>query len=194
MTDQTVWDYLLAFIAIAALAIGLISMAVGKIQDWRGRRKRPVRRRRRVAPPARRARPALPIHWIMSRSDRFVIAAQVTNPNASVRAEIPLLNGLEPHAEPFVNRPELALNAEEITAVARMIEHNRTAAKPSKSSTIAAGFGVSRGGSDTYKRASAIYDALFGQPAPAVTYRELSPEQEAMRTSLRIKQKGATLN
>jgi hypothetical protein len=82
------------------------------------------------------------------------------------------MNAVEPRSsgspEPFA----LALNADEIAAVARMIEHNKTAARPSKSSTIQAGFGVSRGGSQAYQRASAIYDALFGAPAPAVQYRQ----------------------
>lgn len=84
----------------------------------------------------------------------------------------PHMNAVEPRSsgssEPFA----LALNADEMAAVARMIEHNRTAAKPSKSSAIQAGFGVSRGGSQTYQRASAIYDALFGTPVPAVQYRQ----------------------
>lgn len=84
----------------------------------------------------------------------------------------PHMNAVEPRSsgspEPFA----LALNADEIAAVGRMIEHNRTAAKPSKSSAIQAGFGVSRGGSQTYQRASAIYDALFGAPTPAVQYRQ----------------------
>lgn len=86
---------------------------------------------------------------------------------------VPLhMNALEPclsgSSEPFA----LALNADEIAAVGRMIEHNKTAARPSKSSAIQAGFGVSRGGSQTYQRASAIYDALFGAPTPAVQYRQ----------------------
>jgi hypothetical protein len=85
---------------------------------------------------------------------------------------LPHMNAVEPRSsgssEPFV----LALNADEMAAVARIIEHNKTAARPSKSSAIQAGFGVSRGGSQTYRRASAIYDALFGAPPPAVQYRQ----------------------
>lgn len=50
MTDQTVWDYLVAFVTFAALAIGLISMAVGQLAAWRDRR---TARRRRVLPRAR---------------------------------------------------------------------------------------------------------------------------------------------
>lgn len=81
----------------------------------------------------------------------------------------PLLNPIEPDEPAFTNADELHLNADEIVAVARMIKHNATAAKPSKTSTIQAGFGVSRGGSPLYQRASLIYDTLFGQPEPAVT-------------------------
>lgn len=154
--------------------------------------------RKSVAPLARRmarqsSRAALPIspRRLMSRRYARTDIPIGANPKAGVHAEIPLLNGAEPQAEPFVNRSDLALNAVEIAAVARMIEHNRTAAKPSKSSTIQSGFGVSRGGSAAYTRASAIYDALFGPPAPAVQYRPLTPEQEAMRAQLRLKQKGA---
>jgi hypothetical protein len=93
--------------------------------------------------------------------------------------EIPPPAAVEPHANGSQNPSELALNADEVAAVARMIEHNKTAAKPSKSSTIRAGFGLSRGGGSKYQRASAIYDALFGPPAPAVQYRELTPDRKA---------------
>jgi hypothetical protein len=83
----------------------------------------------------------------------------------------PARSASEPHGTTFdgsENQRELVLNADEIEAVNRMIKHNTTAAKPSKSSTIQAGFGVSRGGSAAYVRASLIYDTLFGQPEPAV--------------------------
>jgi hypothetical protein len=82
--------------------------------------------------------------------------------------DIPHMNHVEPPVRGSLNPAELRLNADEVAAVSRMIEHNKTAAKPSKSSTIQAGFGVSRGGSQLYQRASAIYDAFFGMPAPAV--------------------------
>lgn len=97
-----------------------------------------------------------------------------------------LLNGAEPDANRSENPAELQLNAGELVGLQRMIEHNKTAAKPSKSSTIQAGFGVSRGGSESYKRASLIYDTLFGPPAPAVKYRERTPEQEALRQQLHL--------
>lgn len=86
--------------------------------------------------------------------------------------QIPHMNHVEPRSSGSENPPELALSASEIASIGRMIEHNKTAARPSKSSTIQAGFGVSRGGGQTYQRASAIYDALFGVPAPAVQYRQ----------------------
>lgn len=53
------------------------------------------------------------------------------------------------------------LNPDECAAVARMIEHKTTAEKPTKASAIWAGFGVKKGDSAKYKRASVIYDALF---------------------------------
>lgn len=143
---------------------------------------------------ARRAAPQpfvpLPTRRLMSR--RY--ARTTPEPEPLRSPEIPLPNGTEPLVIGSQNRIELVLNAEEIAAVARMVDHNRTAAKPSKTSTIQAGFGLSRGGGPRYTRAALIYDALFGSPAPAVQYRELSPEQEAVRAQLRLKQKGATLN
>lgn len=81
---------------------------------------------------------------------------------------IPQVNHVEPDEPAFVNAEEIVLNGEEIEAVARMIKHNAMAKKPSKSSTIQAGFGVARGGSAAYVRASLIYDALFGRPEPAI--------------------------
>ena len=179
MENQTAYDYMAMFVALAALAVGLISMAVGKVQAIFGGRST-------ITTTTRRARRALPTHQIMSRQAARIVTNADANPNATVQASFPLLNGVEPQSEPFVNRAELHLNADEIAAVARMVDHNRTAAKPSKSSTIGAGFGVSRGGSQAYQRASAIYDALFGPPAPAVQYRELTPDRQQI-----LKQNGA---
>lgn len=132
-----------------------------------------------------RRRPRLRVR-LMSRSNLRTIARTASEPEPRRSVEIPLLNGAEPQSIGSVNPLELALNAAEVIAVARMIEHNRTAAKPSKSSTIQAGFAVSRGGSPAYIRASLIYDTLFGPPAPAVTYRELTPDHKAQL----MKQKG----
>lgn len=55
----------------------------------------------------------------------------------------------------------LALSGEECQAIARMIIHRSAAERFTKASAINAGFGVSKGGSTRYKRASEIYDALF---------------------------------
>lgn len=98
--------------------------------------------------------------------------------------EFSLLNDAEPETNGSENAAELQLNAAEVSALHRMIEHNKTAAKPSKSSTIQAGFGVSRGGSSAYQRASLIYDTLFGPPQPAIKYRPRTPEQDALRQQL----------
>lgn len=152
---------------------------------WRGESVSAPRPRARRTPRRR----ALRLR-VMSRPITRTVARTVAEGEPHRSREIPLLNGAEPQLNGSVNPSELALNAAEVIAVARMIDHNRSAAKPSKSSTIAAGFGVSRGGSAAYVRASAIYDALFGPPTPAVTYRELSPEQEAVRAQLRMRQKG----
>lgn len=136
-----------------------------------------------------RERPALPTHRMLRPMARTApVRAREPEPRRS--RDFPLLNGAEPQSIGSVNPLDLVLNADEVIAVARMIDHNRTAAKPSKSSTIQAGFGVSRGGSAAYTRASLIYDTLFGPPAPAVKYRELTPEQEHVRAQL-MRQKGA---
>jgi hypothetical protein len=67
MEDQIAWDYLAVFITLAALAVGLISMAWGKIADWRESREETPPRRRTRQMVARRARPPLPMR-VMSRS------------------------------------------------------------------------------------------------------------------------------
>lgn len=117
---------------------------------------------------------------------RYVAVRIADEPDPPSSDEFPLLNDAEPYANGSENAAELWLNPAEVAALHRMIEHNKTAAKPSKSSTIQAGFGVSRGGSAAYQRASLIYDALFGTPAPAIKYRERTPEQEALRQQLRL--------
>ncbi len=73
--------------------------------------------------------------------------------------------------EPNSDRtPEFALNLEERTAVAKMIYHKATAEKPTKASIIWAGFGLKKGDSAKYKRASEIYDALFVIPPSVVQF------------------------
>lgn len=123
---------------------------------------------------------------VMSRENAATATNASAEPAQRRSGDFPLLNGEEPQNEPFANPPELVLNASEIAAVVRMIDHNRIAVKPSKSSTIQAGFAVSRGGSAAYARASLIYDALFGPPPPAVHYRARTPEQEALRKQLKL--------
>lgn len=119
-------------------------------------------------------------HWWATRATRaprqhYVVQSDRPTPvQATNEPEPPRsiagsrVNHEEPRSSGSQNEPELVLNADEIEAIGRMIRHNATAAKPSKSSTIQAGFGVSRGGSSAYVRASLIYDSLFGQPEPAV--------------------------
>lgn len=73
----------------------------------------------------------------------------------------------EPEANPALERQNLegtgafVLNLDECAAIARMIEHKTTAEKPTKASCIWAGFGLKKGASSKYARASEIYDALF---------------------------------
>lgn len=145
----------------------------------------PPRRHQRHEPMAPRARPRLRLR-LMSRPIKRTMPRTRVLAHEPRSFEIPLLNGAEPSLNGSENPAELALNADEVIAIGRMILHNRTAVKPSKSSTVAAGFGVSRGGSAAYIRASLIYDALFGAPERAVQYRELTPDRQQL-----LKQKGA---
>jgi hypothetical protein len=73
------------------------------------------------------------------------------------------------------------LNPDECAAVAKMIEHKVTAEKPTKASIIWAGFGIKKGDSAKYKRASEIYDALFIIPPPADPYPTLNAERRRTR-------------
>lgn len=70
-----------------------------------------------------------------------------------------------------------ALNPEECAAVARMIEHKVTAEKPTKASIVWAGFGLKKGSSAKYQRASEIYDTLFVIPPPEDSYPTLRAQQ-----------------
>ncbi len=140
--DPHIMDYVLAIITVGALVIGLISMLYGWIQDR---------------------------WWKFIDWWHEAPAYQAAEPEP-IRS--PQLNPVEPARTHGSGSAELALNADELAAVQRMIKHNAAAKSPSKSNTIAAGFGVSRGGSATYQRASVIYDALFGQPEPAVQYSD----------------------
>ncbi len=87
-------------------------------------------------------------------------------------------NEPEPEPEPLPNlaltsrtdnRTEtFALDAAERLAVIKMIYHKTSDPKATKASAILAGFGVKKGDSAAYRRASAIYDALFVLPAPPI--------------------------
>jgi hypothetical protein len=129
---------------ILLVAVGTVVVGVYKIALWRARRRS-----------------------IMSNWANFEGESE-DEPEPPRSDQVPHMNHVEPPVRGSLNHAELRLNVDEVAAVARMIEHNKTAAKPSKSSTIQAGFGVSRGGSQLYMRASAIYDVFFGAPAPAV--------------------------
>lgn len=101
--------------------------------------------------------------------------------------------GPEPEPEPEANaaaereNPErtsaFGLNPDECAAVARMIEHKMTAEKPTKASTIWAGFGVKKGASTRYQRASEIFDTLFVLPEPD-NYPLMTTEQRQERERL----------
>lgn len=78
------------------------------------------------------------------------------------------LNPPEPAEEPGTEG--FTLEPDELAAVARMIEHKATAEKATKASIIWAGFGIKKGASAKYQRASEIYDALFVIPPSVVLY------------------------
>lgn len=187
MTQEQVINYVVLTIVVGSLVIGLVSMLFGKVVEvwdalsaWWGQgvqkaiHYKPVKTYQ-----PQRAR-------VMSYQDGDDEDEPTAEPDEPRSGAFSLLNGAEPHANGSENPPELFLNAAEMLALHRMIEHNKTAAKPSKSSTIHAGFGVSRGGSEAYKRASMIYDTLFGAPPPAVKYRQRTPEQEELRKQLQL--------
>lgn len=175
MDRETLVNYVVLFIVCGALAIGLLSMLFGKIVELYD---------------GARAWWADGIERQRARYEKRAVLYNLRDdedePEPLGSIQFPLLNGAEPQTNRSVNPSELQLNAAEVAALQRMIDHNKTAAKPSKSSTIQAGFGVSRGGSAAYQRASVIYDALFGPPAPAVQYRQRTPEQEELRKQLKL--------
>lgn len=111
--------------------------------------------------------------WVRQRSEtHYVTSRPLRSPQFEpvVRRYYPPFDP-EPEPEPEANaalerqNPEetgaFVLNPEECAAVARMIEHKATAEKPTKASCIWAGFGLKKGASSRYQRASEIYDALF---------------------------------
>lgn len=68
-------------------------------------------------------------------------------------------------------------------AVTKMIYHKASNPKATKASAILVGFGVKKGDSATYRRASAIYDALFVLPEPD-KYPSMTSEQHRLRDEL----------
>lgn len=77
----------------------------------------------------------------------------------------------------------LALTEEELQAVQRMLYAWRRAQAfgdtLSKTDAIKAGWGLGRSGSNPrYLRASVIYDALLGEPEPAVKYPTLTAQRD----------------
>lgn len=175
MDQETIVNYVVLIVVIGALVIGGLSMLLGKVvdlYDW-------VRAWWFDGIETQRAR-------YEKRAILYNLRDEEEEPEPQGSVDFSLLNGVEPEANRSENPAELYLNALEVAALQRMIDHNKTAVKPSKSSTIQAGFGVSRGGSAAYARASQIYDALFGAPSPAVKYRQITPEQEALRKQLKL--------
>lgn len=75
---------------------------------------------------------------------------------------------------------DVVLNADDCAMVARMILHNRSAVKQSKTETVYAGCGKHRGGSKEYRRCAELYD-LFFLPADVVRFPNLMAEREAVR-------------
>jgi hypothetical protein len=140
-TDPHIMDYVLGIITAAAVIIGFLMVLHGWLREqW----------------------------WkLIDWWHEAPAYQEATEPEPD---RSPQVNHAEPERTLGSGSAELALNADELAAVKRMIKHNAAARSPSKSSTIAAGFSVSRGGSATYQRASVIYDALFGQPEPAIQF------------------------
>lgn len=81
------------------------------------------------------------------------------------------------------NRGYLCLTPEEQEAVRKIVYQTERQARfridRSKSGAIENGLSIRRGGSRAYQRASKLYDALVGQPPPAVEKRDI-PQQEAV--------------
>jgi len=111
-----------------------------------------------------------------------------TEPNATVRDDFPLpaVENTPDKQASSVREPTFALSLteQEITAVARMIAHNKVAEKPNQTSSIEAGFGYKRGGGPGYDRAKAIYQAIFTLSKVAA-FPELTPEKQRVQSKHR---------
>jgi hypothetical protein len=169
--------FVMTFIALSIM-LGLICLNGWLQEHWHEIRPALFPRREPTAflssrsmPPEERA----PVQIVLPRSD----AANRTNEPAELAGES---KQNAPPPETFV------LNADELPAIARMIEHKVTAEKPTKVSTIWAGFAVKKGESAKYRRASLIYDALFVIPnePPPPRYPALTEEQQRTREVLEL--------
>lgn len=80
------------------------------------------------------------------------------------------------------------LTSAELDAVRAMAHHRETVIArgevPTKSGSVLAGFGVKRGGTDRYLRASTIYDALYAPAESAPHFPNMTPEQKQARDVL----------
>lgn len=154
MSQEQVANYVVLTIVVGALVIGLISMLVGKVValfDWtRDQMTSAVERER---------------NNMSSKRARYIDTREVQN-----WPEMPVSNRTnEPSNPPNLasqsgSAPRtgaLELSPQEVAAVSKMIEHKASAEKPTKASTIWAGFAIKKGESTRYKRASEIYDNLF---------------------------------
>lgn len=159
LTQEDPANVILAFASVALLLLLLLSIAVGWAQDvlssWK------AQHGARRPPPKQDDRPP-----VSAPNER-------TNPpNAAP--------GRRTDDRTDDRTGSFALNADERGAVARMIDHKTTAENPTKASAIYAGFGLKKGESAKYKRASLIYDELFILPPPPESpsqYRELDEER-----------------
>ena len=154
MSQEQVANYVVMTIVVGALVIGLISMLIGRVvalYDWTRNQMGQAVERERTNMSSKRASGA------EKRSVPFWPEFD-PEPNRTEPANPPnpaLQSGS------IAGTSSLELNPQEMAAVARMIEHKASAEKPNKASTIWAGFGIKKGESARYKRASEIYDALF---------------------------------
>jgi len=105
MSNQTAWDYLVIFITVAALGIGLISMTVGQIAAWRERLDQRSRPRRRVAAPARRQRPTTEEARQTKRDQRM--ANRLSHAYMAVRGAIEPVRFMQEPAQTMPVLPQL---------------------------------------------------------------------------------------
>lgn len=145
--------FLVGVIVLTAVAYGVLLFA-----RWNANRIRYVT-------------PARPRYERTLRDERLIRAAFEREP------EPENLPNLASERQNLERTGAFILNLEECAAIARMIEHKVTAEKPTKASIIWAGFGLKKGASAKYQRASEIYDALFVIPPEPNPYPALSAQQ-----------------